>query len=120
MARKIFAGTLLALSSILLAFSVIGIAAIWLYNEQLTRKATDILVEVDLELAQAQATLQSSEKELERALRIVDSTERALEKLNEQSGNAENIFDSIQGTIDDKLIPELKRFTLESIIWKIK
>ena len=108
MARKIFAGTLLALSSILLAFSVIGIAAIWIYNEQLTRKATDTLVEVDLELAQAQATLQSSEKELERALRIVDSTEKALEKLNEQSGSAGNIFDSIQGTIDDKLIPELK------------
>lgn len=108
MARKIFAGTLLALSSILLAFSVIGIAAIWLYNEQLTRKATDILVEVDLELAQAQATLQSSEEELERALRIVDSTEKALEKLAEPSGDAENVFDSIQSTLDDKLIPDLK------------
>jgi len=108
MVRKIFTGILLALSSILLAFSVIGIAAIWIYNEQLTREATDILVEIDLELAQAQATLQSSEKELERALRILDSTEKALEKLAEQSGDAENIFDSIQSTLDDKLIPDLK------------
>jgi len=108
MARKIFAGTLLALSSILLAFSVIGIAAIWLYNEQLTRKATDILVEVDLELAQAQATLQSSEKELERALGIVDSTEKALQKLVEPSGSSQNIFESIQSTLDDRLLPDLK------------
>jgi DNA repair exonuclease SbcCD ATPase subunit len=108
MVRKILTGILLALSSILLAFSVIGIAAIWIYNEQLKRESADILVEIDLELAQAQATLQSSEKELERALRIVDSTEKALEKLTAQSGDAENIFDSIQGTLDNDLIPDLK------------
>jgi hypothetical protein len=106
--RKIFTGILLALSSIFLAFSAIGIAAIWIYNEPLTRKAEGMLVEIDLELAQAQATLQSSQKELERALRIVDSTEKALEKLAEQSGDAENIFDSIQSTLDDNLIPDLK------------
>jgi len=98
MVRKIFAGILLALSSIFLAFGVIGIAAIWIYNEPLTRKAEDTLVGIDLELAQAQATLQSSEEELERALRIVDSTEKALEKLADPSGDAENVFDSIQNT----------------------
>lgn len=108
MVRKIFTGILLALSSILLAFSVIGIAVIWIYNEQLTRESADILVEIDRELALAQATLQSSQKELERALRIVNSTEKALEKLTEQSGDAENIFDSIQGTLDNDLIPDLK------------
>jgi DNA repair exonuclease SbcCD ATPase subunit len=108
MVRKIFTGSLLALSSILLAFSVIGVAAIWIYNEQLKRESADILVELDLELSQAQATLQSSQKELERALGIVDSTEKALEKLTEQSGDAENIFDSIQGTLDNDLIPDLK------------
>jgi hypothetical protein len=108
MVRKFFTGTLLALSSILLAFSVIGIAAIWIYNEPLTREATGVLVEIDLELTQAQTTLQSSAKELERALRIVDATEQALEKLAEQTGDAENIFDSIQGTLDDRLIPDLK------------
>ena len=108
MVRKVFTGILLALSSILLAFSVIGIAAIWIYNEPLTREATDVLVEIDLELTQAQTTLQSSAKELERALRIVDATEQALEKLAEQTGDAENIFDSIQGTLDDRLIPDLK------------
>ena len=108
MVRKIFAGILLALSSIFLAFGVIGIAAIWIYNEPLTRKAEGLLVGIDLELAQAQATLQSSEDELERALRIVNSTEKALEKLADPSGDAENVFDSIQNTLDDKLIPDLK------------
>ena len=108
MARKIFAGTLLALSSILLAFSMIGIAAIWLYNEQITRTAADRLKEIEAELAQAQATLQSSEKELERALRIVDSTEKALQKLVEPSGSSQNVFESIQSTLDDRLIPDLK------------
>ena len=124
MVRKIFAGILLALSSIFLAFGVIGIAAIWIYNEPLTRKAEGLLVQIDLELAQAQATLQSSEEELERALRIVDSTEKALEKLADPSGDAENVFDSIQNTLDDKLIPDLKttreridaaRVTLENL-----
>src|SRR5574341_67133 len=108
MARKILAGILLALSSILLAFSVVGIAAIWIYNEQLTSTAMGRLKEIDGELAQAQATLQSSEKELERALRIVDATEKALQKLVKPSGSSENIFASIQGTLDDRLIPDLK------------
>ena len=125
MARKVLTGTILALSSSLLAFSVIAIAAIWIYNEQLTRKATDRLVEIDAELAQAQATLQASEKELERALQIVDATEKALQKLVEPSGGgSETVFESIQSTLDDRLIPDLKttrerideaRATLESL-----
>jgi len=46
--------------------------------------------------------------ELERALRIVDATEKALEKLAENSTSAENIMEGIQNTLDDKLLPELK------------
>jgi DNA repair exonuclease SbcCD ATPase subunit len=91
-----------------LAFSVIGIAAIWIYNEQITHTATDRLEEIEIQLAQAQATLQSSQKELERALRIVDTTEEALQKLVEPSSSSENIFESIQSTLDDRLIPDLK------------
>ena len=124
MVRRIITGALLALSSILLAFSVIGIAAIWIYREPLKEELATRLVEIDLELSQAQATLQSTQKELERALRIVDATQEALDKLAEQTGDAENIFDNIQSTLDDKLIPELKttrenidtaRTTLESL-----
>jgi len=108
MARKIFSGILIALSAIFLVLSIAGLIAVWFYNEPLTRAATAQLKQVDRELAQAQATLKSSEQELERALRIVDATEKALEKLAGQSNSSESIFDTIQGTLDDKLIPELK------------
>jgi len=107
-ARKIFAGILIALSAIFLVSSIVGIGAIWYYKGTLTREATGRLTEIDLELAQAQATLQSSEKELQRALRIVDGAQAALEKMAKQTGSAKNLFDSIQGTIDDQLLPDLK------------
>jgi predicted nucleic acid-binding Zn-ribbon protein len=108
MARKILAWTLIVLSSIFLALSVVGIGAAWIYNEPLTREATSQLSEIDNELAQAQATLDSTHAELERALRLVDAAQSALEKLAEQSTSAESLFDSIQSSLDDKLLPELK------------
>ena len=108
MARKIFSWTLIVLSSIFLLLSVAGIGAAWIYNEPLTRDATSQLKRIDNELSQAQATLASSRVELERALRIVDATEKVLEKLAEQSTSAENLLDGIQSTLDDKLLPELK------------
>jgi hypothetical protein len=46
--------------------------------------------------------------ELERALRIVDATEKALEKLSNQSTGATGLLDNIQSTLDDRLLPELK------------
>jgi multidrug efflux pump subunit AcrA (membrane-fusion protein) len=108
MARRIFAGILILLSAIFLVSSIVGIGAIWYYNEPLTREVTGQLGQIDLELAQAEATLKSSEQELERALRIVDATEAALEKLAEQSESAESLFERIQSTLDDRLLPELK------------
>lgn len=124
MARKILSGILIALSAIFLVLSIVGIGAIWFYNKPLTQKATGQLKDIDAQLAQAQATLQSSEKELQRALRFVDSAESALEKMAKQTGSAKNAFDSIQSTIDDQLLPDLKttrqridsaRTTLESL-----
>jgi len=109
MARKIFAGILILLSTMFLLLSVAGIGATWFYNEPLTSEVTSQLREVDTELAQAEATLVSSEKELKRALRIVDAAQTALEKLTQPSENAEGLFDSIQSTLDDGLLPELKR-----------
>ena len=108
MARKILAGLLIALSAVFLVLSIVGIGAIWFYNERLTREATGQLRQIDLELAQAEATLVSSEKELARALRIVDSAQAALEKLTQKTETAESLFDSIQNTLDDRLLPELK------------
>jgi chromosome segregation ATPase len=124
MARKIFSGTLIVLSTLLLVLSLIGMGAIWVYNERLTREAVSRLNAIDAELVQAQTALQSSATELERALRIVDATETALQKLALQSNSAENILGNIQGTLDEKVLPELKttrgristaRSTLESL-----
>ena len=108
MARKIISWTLIVLSVIFLLLSIAGIAAAWIYNEPLTQAVTSQLEMIDNELSQAQVTLESTQTELERALRIVDAAEKALEKLAQQSTNAESLFENIQGTLDDSLLPELK------------
>ena len=108
MARQIFAWILIVLSAIFLLLSLVGIGAAWVYNKPLKDEAHLRLDEIDQELAQAQTTLASTQTELERALRIVNSADQALDKLSQQSNQAENIFDSIKVTLDDKLLPELK------------
>jgi hypothetical protein len=109
MARKIFAAILVAFSAILLVLSLVGIGAVWFYNEPLTSEATGRLAEIEDELGQAQVTLTSSEAELERALRIVDNAEAALEELTQTTEGAETLFENIQSTLDDGLLPELKQ-----------
>lgn len=109
MARKIIAWTLIVLGSIFFLLSVAGIGAAWIYNGPLTRQVISRLKEIDGELSQTEATLESTHKELERALRIVDATQTALEKLAEQSASAESLLDGIQSSLDDKLLPELKK-----------
>jgi hypothetical protein len=108
MARKIFSGVLIVLGAIFLVLSVVGIGAAWYYNEPLTREAVSRLTDINTELSQAQLGLQSSQGELERALRIVDGAEKALEKLAGQSTGTTGLLDNIQGTVDDRLLPELK------------
>ena len=115
MARKILAGTLIALSATLLVLSLLGIVAVWFYNEPLTRESTTRLGEIESELEQAEITLASSERELERALRIVDNADTALETLSDQTEGAESLFENIQSTLDDRLLPELK-LTRERIL----
>jgi len=108
MARKIFSGIFIVLGAIFLVLSIVGIGAAWYYNEPLTRETTSRLTDINTELSQAQVGLQSSQMELERALRIVDATEKALEKLAGQSMGTTGLLDNIQGTVDDRLLPELK------------
>jgi hypothetical protein len=108
MARKILSWTLIVLGAAFLLASVVGIGAVWLYNEPLTREATSRLNAVDEEFALAQVTLESSRLELARALRLVDAAQNALEKLAQQSDAAGNILDNIQDTLDDRLLPELR------------
>lgn len=108
MARKIFSWVLLILGGLFLLLSIAGIVAIWIYNTPLTLEVTTQLQGIDLQLAQAQTTLDSSEKELERALRIVDATQAAMDKLMQQTNSTDNFLETIQSTLDDKLLPELK------------
>jgi chromosome segregation ATPase len=108
MARKILAWILIILGSLFLVISIAGIFAVWIYNEPLTQKVNAQLSDIDNQLAQAEVTLQSSEEELARALRILDISQASLEKLTQQTSNAATLFDNIQGTLDDQLIPELK------------
>jgi F0F1-type ATP synthase membrane subunit b/b' len=108
MLRKILSGTLLILSSILLILSMVGIAAAWIYNEPLTREAATRLQEVDATLAQIQADLHNAKTEVERALRIIESTEQALASLTEQTSDAKSILEDVNSTLDEQLIPSLK------------
>jgi F0F1-type ATP synthase membrane subunit b/b' len=108
MARKIFSWLLIILGGLFLFLSIAGMIAIWVYRTPLTNKATTQLKAIDAELAQAQTTLASSQKELERALRIVDNAQTVMDKLKQQTNSAGNLLDTIQSTLDDRLLPELK------------
>lgn len=108
MARNILAWFLIIVSSLLLLAGVVGIGAAWYYNEPLTLAATGQLDLIDGELTQAESTLKFSHAELERALRLVDAAQTALEQLAEQSTSAESLLEGIQTSLDDRLLPELK------------
>jgi uncharacterized phage infection (PIP) family protein YhgE len=108
MARKILSWTLIVLSTLFLVLSLAGIGAAWIYNGPLTRKTLAQLESIDHELEVAQGTLKSSQAELERTLRILDAAQLALDNLAQQSTDAQSLFENIQGTLDDQLLPELK------------
>ena len=108
MARKILSGTLIALSSILLVSSLVGIGAAWCYNEPLTSAGVARLGEVDDELDQAQTALQDAGGELKRALRMVDSAEEALENFSEQIVVAKGFLDTVTGVLDETVTPSLE------------
>jgi hypothetical protein len=108
MARKIFSGILIALSSILLLLSLAGIAAAWYYNEPLTSEALTRLGEIEAELSGTQTALQDAKDELERTLRIVDAAEGTLERLSDELAQAKQLFDEFDRTLGDRLIPGLE------------
>jgi predicted nucleic acid-binding Zn-ribbon protein len=108
MARKVFAWILLILSGIFLLLSLGGMITIWVYNKTLTDEAIRQLEAVDDQLEQAQGTLASSQLELDRALRIVDSAQEALDKFKAQTNSTGNFLETIQSTLDDRLMPELE------------
>lgn len=108
MARKIFAGTLLGLSSILLGLSLAGIIMVWTYKQPLIQASIARLQSADSELAQVQTALQNARMELDRTLRIVESTEATMTGLKSQLTQAKALFGVVNGTLDKQLIPGLK------------
>jgi hypothetical protein len=108
MARKIFSGSLIGISSILLILSVIGIISAWVYNAPLKREATARLNEIDTELAQTQTALRDAKTELERTLRIVETSEKTLSALKDELAQAKTLFGVVNGTLDEKVLPGLK------------
>lgn len=108
MARKVFGVFLIILSSILLVLSLIGIGAVWYYNQPLTEASVARLGEVDAELGRTQSALQDAKAELERTLRIVDSAEETLTRMSDELAHAKQLFDEFDQTLGDKLIPGLE------------
>lgn len=108
MARKILSGTLIVLSSILLIAGLVGIGAVWYYNEPLTEEVLARLGKADGELALAQTALQDAQGELKRALRMVDSAEDALEDFSAQIAVAKDFLDTVTEVLDETITPSLE------------
>jgi hypothetical protein len=87
--------------------SLVGIGAAWYYNEPLTEEAVAGLDKAGNELAQAQTALQDAQGELERALRIVDSSEAAFENFSEQIAVAKGFLDTVTNVLDETIKPNL-------------
>jgi F0F1-type ATP synthase membrane subunit b/b' len=107
MARGIFAGILIVLGSILLILSVTGIGLAWVYNEPLTQTSIVRLKEIDGELARIQTDLQSAGQEVERALRIIEASEKALASLAQGTSDINQFLDELNKSLDEELIPGL-------------
>jgi len=106
--RKIIAGTLLVLGSIFLGLSLAVIIMTWVYKAPLTQAGLARLQSVDLELTRVQSALQNAKLELDRTMRLVDSTEKSMAGLKDQLAQAKSLFGVVSGTLDQQLIPGLK------------
>jgi len=108
MVRKIIAGILIVISSVLLGLSIAGITLVWMVQEPLTQFATTRLRAIDSELGQAQTALQNAALELERTLRTVAAAEKSLATLKADLSQAKALFGDVNGTLDQQLLPGLK------------
>jgi hypothetical protein len=108
MTRKILAGILVGLSSLLLLLSVIGIGLAWFYNEPLTRDGLARLEEIDTELSLAENALKDTRLEIQRTLRIIDAAEETLSQLKDELSLARSMFGEVDQTIEGQLVPGLQ------------
>ena len=108
MVRKILSGFLIGLSALILGSSLVGIGVIWRYKGALTESIDSKLANIDQEMSQAQTALQEAQVELERALRIVDSSEEAFESFSAQITVARELLDTVTGVLDETVKPGLE------------
>lgn len=108
MARKILSGILIALSAILLIASLVGIGAILYYKGPVTDKTLSMIDDVDAELSLAQVALGDAQGELNRALRFINSAEKALETFSDQMAVAKELLDTVTNVLDETITPSLE------------
>ncbi len=108
MAQKFFAGLLIGLGLALLVLGLSGIALTWIYRAPLTQAALMRLQATDSELEVAQTTLADAKIELERTLRLVESTEKTMAAMKDQLAQAKMLAGSMNDTLDKQLIPGLE------------
>lgn len=108
MIRKIFAGTLVGLSALLLLLSLVGVGLAWYYNEPLTREGLTRLEQIDTELSLAEGVLKEAGVEIERTLRIINSAEVTLSQLKDELSTARDLFGEVDETIEGQLVPGLQ------------
>jgi hypothetical protein len=108
MLRRIFAGILIFISSVLLMASVLGIGLVWVYNGPLTDEALTRLEAADHELVLAQTAIRDARAEMQRTLRIVETAEQALASLKDQTEQAKKLFEEFNQALDESVIPGLQ------------
>ena len=108
MARRILVAFLIYFSAALILLSGAAIVLIWVNNTPLTREAVRRLEAVDAELIQARTAIRNARTELERTLRIVETAEKTLASLKDQTDEARKLFDQFSDTLDNKVLPGLE------------
>ncbi|MGB7873711.1 MAG: hypothetical protein WBL25_04955 [Anaerolineales bacterium] len=107
MVRKILTGIWLVLCGSLFVLSLIGVVTVWGYKGPLTEAVDARLTEVDAEMGQAQTALQNTQSELNRALRFVNSAEKAMENFSDQAAVANEFLDTVTDVLDKTIKPSL-------------
>jgi hypothetical protein len=107
MGRKILSIILITISSVLLVLSMVGIGAIWIKKNALTKEAVSQLQEVDRELEQAQSAIQAAKLELERSMRLVETVETSIKALKGGFTQIKTLLDNTNGVLEDQLLPGL-------------
>lgn len=108
MRKRVLGGTLIALASIMLILSLVGVGVIAYQRKPVTETLLGKLTEVNTELKQARSALQDAQKELARTLRMVDRAEESLQALSKQREQAKDFLDTVNGMLGNTITPNIE------------